>query len=151
MEADIKGQSPGKRLAEWQTRSKPIVAAFGTWLAKVRAKVSPKSRTGEKLGYFANHWDGLRCFLDDGRVEIDNNAVENLIRPLTLNRKNALFAGHDEGGRNWGRIASLIETAKLNGIEPFAYLTATLEALAKRHPQSRIDEPLPWSAKPASS
>lgn len=151
VEADIKGLSPGKRRAERQARSKPIVAAFATWLAEVRAKVSPKSRLGEKLGYFANHWDGLQVFLDDGRVEIDNNAVENLIRPLTLNRKNALFAGHDEGGCNWGRIASLIQTAKLNGIEPFAYLTATLEALAKGHPQSRIDELMPWSAKPASS
>ncbi|NCM96863.1 MAG: IS66 family transposase, partial [Rhodobacterales bacterium] len=76
--------------------------------------------------------------------------VENLIRPIALNRKNALFAGHDEGGKAWGRIASLIETAKINGIEPFAYLKATLEAIARGHPQSRIDELLPWNFKLSS-
>jgi transposase len=67
------------------------------------------------------------------------------------NRKNALFAGHDEGGRSWGRIASLIATAKMNGIEHFAYLKATLEALANGHPQSRIDDLMPWAFKRASS
>ena len=70
---------------------------------------------------------------------------------MVLTRKNALFAGHDEGGRSWGRIASLIATAKMNGIEPFAYLKATLEALANGHPQSRIDDLMPWAFKPASS
>ncbi len=69
---------------------------------------------------------------------------------MALNRKNALFAGHDEGGRAWGRIASLIETAKINGVEPFAYLKATLEAIAAGHPQKRIDELLPWSFKPST-
>ena len=83
-------------------------------------------------------------------MEIDSNSVENLIRPIALNRKNALFAGHDEGGRAWGRIASLIETAKINGVEPFAYLKATLEAIAAGHPQGRIDELLPWNFKPSS-
>ena len=78
---------------------------------------------------------------------MDTNNVENLIRPLTLNRKNALFAGHDEGGVAWGRIASLIETCKLNDVEPFAYLKATLEAIARGHPQDRLDELLPWNFK----
>lgn len=90
-------------------------------------------------------------FLDDGRVEIDTNAVENSIRPLVLTRKNALLAGHDEGACNWGRIASLIETAKMDGVDPAAYLTATLEAIAQGHPQSRLDERLPWAAITASS
>ena len=89
-------------------------------------------------------------FLHDGRVEIDSNGVENPIRPLALNRKNALFAGHDEGGKAWGRIASLIETAKINGVEPFAHLKATLEATASGHPQSRIDDPLPRNFTPSS-
>ena len=89
-------------------------------------------------------------FLDDGRVEIDSNAVENSIRPLALNRKNALFAGHDEGATAWGRIASLIETAKMNGVEPFAYLKATLEAIVAGHPASKIDELLPWALTPDS-
>lgn len=103
-------------------------------------EISAKSRLGEKLAYIHNHWDGLQTFLTDGRVEIDSNRVENLIRPIALNRNNALFAGHDEGGIAWGRIASLIETCKINGIEPFAYLKATLTAIANGHPQSRIDD-----------
>ncbi len=69
---------------------------------------------------------------------------------MALNRKNALFAGHDEGGRSWGRIASLIETAKINGVEPSAYLKATLEAIAAGHPKKRIDELLPWNFKPST-
>ena len=91
-------------------------------------------------------------FLTDGRVEIDSNAIENAIRPVSLTSKNALFAGHDEGGRSWGRIASLIATAKMNGIDPFAYLEATLQALANGHPKkSRLDDLMPWALEPASS
>jgi len=77
--------------------------------------------------------------------------VERTIRPIALNRKNALFAGHDEGGTNWGRIASLIETCKLNSIEPFAYLKATLEAIASGHPADQIDDLMPWAFNQASS
>ena len=100
----------------------------------MRARISRKSRRGEKLAYIAKHMDGLKRFLDDGTIEMDNNVVERAIRPIALNRKNALFAGHDEGGRTWGRIASLIETCKLNAVEPFAYLKATLEAIADATP-----------------
>ena len=100
---------------------------------------------GQALGYLMNHWDGLCVYLDDGRVEMDSNPVENLIRPLTLNRKNALFAGHDEGAQNWARLASLIGTCKLNGVEPFAYMKATLEALATGHRNADIDMLLPWN------
>jgi hypothetical protein len=85
-----------------------------------RLQGAPAAMTGP---YSAR--DGLQTFLTDGRVEIDSNGIENLIRPIALNRKNALFAGHDEGGIAWGRIASLIETAKINGVEHFAYLKAT--------------------------
>ncbi|MDV2968935.1 transposase, partial [Nitratireductor aquimarinus] len=113
-------------------------------------RVSVKSRLGEKLAYIHRHWEGLQTFLTDGRVEIDSNSVENLIRPIALNRKNALFAGHDEGGNAWGRIASLVETAKINGVEPFAYLKATLEAIANGYPKSRIDDLLPWNFKASS-
>jgi transposase len=100
---------------------------------------------GEKLSYIANHWDGLQAFLSDGTVEMDSNIVERSIRPIALNRKNALFAGHDEDGRNWGRIASLIETCKLNNVEPYAYLKATLEAIAAGHLAAKIDELMPWN------
>jgi transposase len=151
IEAEIRGQSPQQRLAVRQQRSAPIVEAFSIWLKQQRARVSPKSRIGEKLAYIANHWDGLQLFLADGRIEIDSNAVENTIRPIALNRKNALFAGHDEGGKNWGLFASLIETCKLNGINPFDYLNATLEAIAQGHPQSGIDELMPWAFDNKSS
>ncbi len=151
IEAEIRGRSPEERLAVRQARSAPIVKAFGIWLKQQQARVSPKSRIGEKLAYIANHWNGLQVFLTDGRVEIDSNAVENTIRPIALNRKNALFAGHDEGGHNWGLIASLIETCKMNGVNPFAYLKTTLQALATGHPQSKIDDLMPWAFKPQSS
>ena len=150
-EAEIRASTPERRLAERQTRAAPLVEAFGDWLRQQRARVSPKSRLGEKLAYIARHWDGLRLFLADGRVEMDSNSVENLARPIALSRKNALFAGHDEGAAAWGRIASLIETAKLNRIEPYAWLKATLEAIAAGHPNSRIDDLLPWNFKTPSS
>ena len=150
IEAEIRATSPGQRLSARQARTAPLVAAFGDWLQAERRKISAKSRLGEKLAYIHNHWDGLQTFLTDGRVEIDSNRVENLVRPITLNRKNALFAGHDEGGVAWGRIASLIETCKINGIEPFAYLKATLAAIANGHRQSCIDDLMPWNFKPSS-
>ena len=96
----------------------PLVKDFEVWLRKQRARVSPKPKLGERLAYIANHRDGRQVFLTDGRVEMDTNIVENAIRPLVLNRKNALFAGHDEVGAVWARIASLVETAKMNRIDP---------------------------------
>jgi hypothetical protein len=150
VDADIRCVSPGQRLSARQGRTAPLVAAFGGWLQAQRRKISAKSRLGEKLGYRQRNWDGLQTFLHDGRVEIDSNRVENLIRPIALTRKNALFAGHDEGGIAWGRIASLIETCKINGIEPFAYLRAPPTAIANGHPQSRLDELLPWNFTPSS-
>ena len=151
IEAEIRGTAPGQRLTARQTRTKPLMADFGIWLREQSSPISAKSRLGEKLAYIRRRWDGLQIFLTDGRVEIDNNPVERTIRPIALNRKNALFAGHDEGGKNWGRIASLIETCKMNGIEPFAYLKATLKAIASGHPADQIDELMPWAFNQASS
>jgi len=151
IEAEIRGTSPGQRLSARQARTAPLIESFGEWLAEARSRVSAKSRLGEKLGYIHRHWDGLQTFLTDGRVEIDSNGVENLVRPIALNRKNALFAGHDEGGKAWGRIASLIETAKINGVEPFTYLRATLEAIVGGHSNARLDDLLPWNFAAPSS
>ena len=105
---------------------------------------------GRKTCRHPDHWDGLQTFLTDGRVEIDGNRVENLIHPIARHRKHAFFAAHHEGGMAWGRIASLIETCKINGTEPFAGLKATLTAIANGHLQSRIDDLLPWNFKPSS-
>jgi transposase len=143
IEAEIRGQGPEARRLVRQASTAPLVAAFGDWLKQKRARISAKSRLGEHLTYIANCWGGLQVFLFDGHVEMDSNPVENRIRPLALGRKNHLFAGHDEGAHAWACIASLIETCKLNGVEPLGYLTATLEAIANGHPMSRLDELLP--------
>jgi transposase len=145
IETDIRGQSPEARLAVRQEYSAPKIKAFKEWLRKHRAQVSGKSPLGEALKYIAKYWDGLCLFLSDGRIEMDNNAVERNIRPIALNRKNALFAGHDAGAKNWAIIASLIETCKLNTIEPHSYLTATLKAIVNGHKQSQIEKLLPWN------
>jgi transposase len=143
IEAEIRGLDPETRRLVRRSRTAPLVAAFGDWLKQKRARISAKSRLGEHLTYIANCWGGLQVFLHDGHVEMDSNPVENRIRPLALGRKNHLFAGHDEGAHAWACIASLIETCKLNDVEPLGYLTATLEAIANGHPMSRLDELLP--------
>lgn len=145
IEAELRGLDADARLAGRQTRSAPLIADMRTWLTHHRARVSGKSPLGEALAYIAKYWDGLCVFLADGRVEIDNNSVERTIRPIALNRKNALFAGHDEGAENWATIASLIETCKLNVVDPFAYLSATLAAIVNGHKQNQIDALMPWN------
>lgn len=145
IEAELRGLGPQARLAERRKRSAPLVADMQTWLIHHRARVAKKSPLGEALAYIAKYWDGLKLFLTDGRIEIDNNSVERTIRPIALNRKNALFAGHEAGAENWATIASLIETCKLNTVDPQAYLTATLTAIVNGHKQKQIDELLPWN------
>lgn len=148
IEAEIRGRTAEERLQIRRERSTSLVDALRAWIEDHRARVSAKSPLGEALRYIAKLWNGLTLFLQDGRIELDSNNVERAIRPIALGRKNALFAGHDQGGRNWGVIASLIETAKLNKVEPHAYLTATLKALLDGHKQSRIEELLPWNFTP---
>jgi transposase len=106
IEKDLRGLSSDQRHAARQDRSKPDINALETWLAQSRARVSAKSPTGEALKYIAKYWDGLILFLSDGRIELDNNAVERTIRPIALNRKNALFAEHDAGAQNWAVIVT---------------------------------------------
>lgn len=145
IEAEIRGLDQETRLAARQARSKPLMTDMETWLAHHRARAANKSPLGEALNYIAKYWDGLRLFLTDGRIEIDNNSVERTIRPIALNRKNSLFAGHDAGAENWATIASLVETCKLNAVDPHAYLTRTLTAIVNGHKQSQIDTLLPWN------
>jgi len=109
------------------------------------ALISKKTKLAESIRYALSRWEGLVRFIDDGRIEIDSNIVERAIRPIALNRKNALFAGSDGGGEHWAVIASLIETCKLNGIDPQAYLADILTRIVNDHPQARIDELLPWN------
>ena len=144
-EAGIRGGAPEARLAARQDQSAPKIAGLKTWLTHHRARVSAKSPLGEALKYIAKYWADLCLFLVDGRIEMDNNTVERTIRPIALNRKNAIFAGHDAGAANWATIASLVKTCKLNAVEPHAYLTQTLSATVNGHKQSQIDDLLPWS------
>jgi len=145
IEKDIAGLSAEARLEARQARSKPLIADMETWLAHHRARVSSKTPLGEALKYIAKYWDGLCMFLADGRVEVDNNSVERSIRPIAINRKNALFAGHDAGAENWGVIASLVETCKLNDVDPQAWLTNVLTRIVNGHKQSQINDLLPWN------
>jgi hypothetical protein len=144
IEAEIRGKEAGHRLAVRQAKSRPLVADLRTWFQAQAAKLPARGPTAQAIGYALNHWDGLERFLYDGRIELDSNTVERAMRPVALSRKNALFAGSDEGAANWAAIASLVETCKLNGIEPQGYLTELLTRLVNGWPQARIDELMPW-------
>lgn len=145
IEDDIRGQSAEARRAVRQAESKPRVEALRTWLEVELTRVSAKSVIASAIRYGFNHWDGLVRFLEDGRIELDTNAVERTMRPIGLSRKNSLFAGHDEGAVNWACLASLVETCKLNGVDPQAYLTDVLTKLVNLWPAARLDELLPWA------
>lgn len=145
IEDSIRGSDPEHRRAVRQDLSLPLVGAFFAWLAAQAKRVSRKSDLGKALAYMLTRQDGFRLFLDDGHVDIDSNLVENAIRRPAMNRRNALFAGHDEGGRNWARFASLIGTCKMNGVEPYAYLCDLFTRLANGHLAKDIDALMPWA------
>jgi hypothetical protein len=148
IEGDIRGRSPEERRDARQARSRPIVEALEPWLRAKLLVVSQKSKLAEAIRYALSRWDGLSRFLDDGRVEIDSNVVERAIKPIALNRKNALFAGSDGGAEHWAIIASLVETSKLNGVDPHYYLADVIARIVAGHPQSQIDDLLPWAYVP---
>ena len=127
-----------------------LMIDFHRWLMEIRAKIMSGSDMATAVNYALEHWEGLTLFLDDGRVEIDSNVVERAIRPLCLTRKNSLFAGSQGGAENWAIVASLIETCKLNNVNPQAYLTDVLTKIVNGHPNSRIDELMPWVWKAAN-
>lgn len=145
VEAEIRGKSADVRRAARQAKTRPLMEALKTWFEAKLSVVSQKSGIAKAVRYALKRWDGLTLFLEDGRIEIDNNTVERSIRGIALNRKNALFAGSDEGGRLWGVVASIIETCKLNGVEPHAYLTDVLAKIAGGWSNRRLDELLPWA------
>jgi len=145
VEDAIRGSDPDRRRAVRQELSLPLVDEFFAWLTAQAKRVSRKTDLGEAMAYMLKRQDGFRLFLDDGRVDMDSNLVENAIRSPAMNRRNALFAGHDEGGRNWARFASLIGTCKMNGVEPYAYLRDLFTKLANRHLDKDIDALMPWT------
>ena len=128
-----------------QERSRPLVEALEPWLRTKLQLISQKTKLAEAIRYTLSRWQGLCLLLDDGRIEIDNNVVERTIRPLALTRKNALFAGSDGGAEHWAVIASLIETCKLIGVEPYRYLADVITRIVNGHRNSGLDELLPWA------
>jgi transposase len=143
IEKSIRGSPPERRLAVRQAQSWPRFAALRKWLDVTLTELPRKSGTAEVIRYALARWQALGRFIDDGTIEIDNNAAERSIRPIAIGRKNWLFAGSDKGGERAAGILSLIETAKLGGIDPEAYLRTVLTKIAD-HPITRIDELLPW-------
>jgi transposase len=150
VEETIKGLPPDHRRRERQERSKPITAALAIWAEETVDKLSRKSELAAAFRYMRARWPALiRCF-DDGRLTLDNNPAERALRGVAVGRKNYLFAGSDAGGRRAAVMYSLIETAKLNGVNPHHYLTDVLTRIAD-HPARQIAELLPWNWQPIES
>jgi hypothetical protein len=146
IEAEIRGQTAEYRQQVRHQRSRPIVEALHEWLRAHIDKVSGASDLAIAMRYALRHWPGLTAFLDDGRIEMDSNTVERAIRPHTLTRKNALFAGSDGGARHWAIAMTLIQTAKLNGLDPMAWLTDALECIVSgRTKANQLHTLLPWN------
>ena len=144
IEAEVRGRPPEIRRAARQAKSRPLVDDLFTWLTAQLLRLPGGSPTAKAIRYALNHREGLVRFLDDGRIELDTNTVERAIRPICLGRKNALFASGDDGGARWAAVASLVETCKLNGVDPQRYFTDLLTRLVNGWPNSRIDELMPW-------
>jgi transposase len=148
IERDINGLSAPKRLAARQDRSAPLVGDLETWMNAQRAKLSPGHDLAKAMNYMLKRWDSFTRFLDDGRVCLSNNAAERALRGIALGRKAWLFAGSDRGGQRAAALYSLIFTAKMNNVDPQAWLADVLARVAD-HPAQRIDQLLPWNWRPA--
>jgi len=143
IEAQIRGQRPDRRRDIRQQQAGPLLDDLGSWLRERLLTLSTQSDTTKAINYLLNQWQAL-TYCEDGRVEIDNNIAENALRGCCLGRKNFLFMGADSGGERAAAMYSLIGGAKLNGIDPQAYLRHVLTHIAN-HPINRIDELLPWN------
>ena len=142
----INGQPRDIRHAVRQKRSRPKVEAFCQWCERQLTLIPGKGDLAKAMRYALNRWASFTLFLDDGRVAIDNNAAERAIKPIVLGRKNFLFAGSDGGGEILADAMTVIETAKLSGLNPEAYLADILSGI-RTHDPRRLDELLPWTWK----
>jgi len=144
VEGDIRGLQPEERRRVRNERSRPLLESLKQWLEETLVKLSRKSDTAQAVRYALGRWEALLRYMDDGRLEMDNNAAERALRVVALGRKNYLFAGSDRGGERAASIYSLIGTAKWNEADPEAYLREVLSRIAD-HPINRIEELLPWN------
>jgi transposase len=148
IEADIRGQTAEHRKHARRQRSRPLVETMHTWLTELLGRLSGRATLAQAIRYALNHWKGLIRFLDDGRFELDTNIVERAMRPVALGRKNTLFAGADSGGKHWAIVATLIQTAKLNNVEPLAWLTDALKRIVSGQiKRNQLETLLPWNWK----
>jgi transposase len=150
LEATIHGRSADERRRTRAAEATPLVDALKAWLEAELHRVAPRSGLADAIRYGLARWPALCRFLEDGRVELDTNTVERAIRPIALGRKNHLFAGSDGGADRWAIVCSLITTAKLNNVEPYAYLKDVLERMTQGHPMGRLDDLLPWNWRPST-
>jgi transposase len=144
IEREINGLVPQERLRVRQERSRPLIIELQTWLREQRARLSKNNDTTKAINYSLNRWDAFTRFLDDGRLCMSNNAAERELRAIALGRRNWTFAGSDEGGRRAAAIYTLIATAKLNDIDPQAWLADVLARMPD-YPAKRIGDLLPWN------
>ena len=144
IEKEIQGRSPEERRGIRDIRSRPLLVSLKQWLEETLGKLSKKSDTALAVRYALSRWDALLRYLDNGRIEIDNNAAERALRAVAIGRKNYLFMGADSGGHRAASLYSLIGTAKLNGLDPAFYLRTVLATITE-HPINRIEELLPWN------
>ena len=146
IEKDLRGVDAEKRKIARQARAGPLLEKLKRRFITVKAQVPKKLPLAQAIHYALVRWEAMVQYVNDGRIEIDNNAIERQIRPIAIGRKNYLFAGSDAGGDRAAMMYSLINTAKLNGLDPEAYLTQVLTVIAE-YPVNRVDELLPWNMK----
>ncbi|MBD9512180.1 IS66 family transposase [Ensifer sp. ENS10] len=145
IEDEVRGKDADSRAARRQEKSSATVASLFELWEKELGKVSGKSKTAEAIRYALTRREALERFLTDGRIEIDSNIVERAIRPQTITRKNSLFAGSEGGGRTWATVATLLQTCKMNGVNPLDWLSQTLTRIAQGWPASEIEALMPWN------
>ena len=148
IEDEVRGRNADSRSVLRQEKSATIVSRLFDLWEKELGKVSGKSKTAEAIRYALTRREALERFLTDGRIEIDSNIVERAIRPQTITRKNSLFAGSEGGGRTWATLATLLQTAKMNNVDPLDWLSQTLTRIAQGWPVSEIEALMPWNFKP---
>jgi len=139
IEAEIKDDPPERKAQIRRQRAGPLLESFHTWLTEVQMQVAPKSAIAKAINYALRRWPSLILYLQEGRLSIDNNAVERALRGVAIGRKNYLFTGNDAGGERAAAFYTLIETCKLNGVEPFTYLSVIVQTMPLL-PQLRLSE-----------